>query len=182
MTKQLKLLYILSFSFLGVILAWNTLLSFFGGVGINYVAIAALLFVVLLLTFKHKLWKRAKDVICCLGMLFVLETVSYFVVSFAWDSSDVLKGFITYQNIISIISFLLAAYFVFRFICEITNTKIHFVEVMLGNEKRSLRVKKEKEVSNGSLEAKPNRANFKPNDIETDDENIIIEDLGESEE
>ena len=183
MTKQLKLVYILSFSFLGVILAWNTLLSFFGGVGINYVGISALLFIIIFSIFKNNLWKRTKDIIVCLITLFVLETVSYFVVSLAWNSVNALNGFICYQNILSIISFIVFAYFLFRFICEIQNRRILFIEILLGNEKKEAKVKKEKEVFNGSLEAKPNKKQHSSTSSEEDDEeNIIIEDSKESEE
>lgn len=183
MTKQLKLIYILSFSFLGVVLAWNTLLSFFGGVGINFVGISALLFIIILLSSKNNLWKRTKDLILCLSTMYVLESASYFVISFAWDDVNILKGFICYQNILSIIAIVLFAYFVFRFVCEMQNKRIRFVEILLGNEKKAVKVKKEKEVFNGSLEAKPNKKhNSTTVSDEDDSENIIIEDSKESEE
>ena len=183
MTKQLKLVYILSFSFLGAVVAWNTLQSFFGGVGLNMVGISTLLFIIILICAKNNLWKRTKDLIVCLTTMFALESASYFVVSFAYDNADVVKGFICYQNILSIIAIVLFAYFVFRFVCEMQNKQVRFVEILLGNEKKTVKVKKEKEVFNGSLEAKPNKKHHHKHDSDDDDsENIIIEDAKESEE
>lgn len=47
----------------------------------------------------------------------------------------------------------------FRFTMDILGKKVHCIEVLLGNEKRN-KVKKEKkakELTNGSLEEKPNK-------------------------
>ena len=63
------------------------------------------------------------------------------------------------------------------------NKRIRFVEILLGNEKKAVKVKKEKEVFNGSLEAKPNKKRNSTTMSDDDDsENIIIEDSKESEE
>ena len=62
MTKNLKLSFILFFIFSAILIAWNTLASFFCGVAINYVGIVGILFVNLLLVMTDKtLFNRIKD-------------------------------------------------------------------------------------------------------------------------
>ena len=87
-------------------------------------------------------------------------------------ANNALKGFVVYQNILSTLGMLFFAYIAFRFICEVKNKRIKFIEIMLGNEKRSVKVKKTKELSNGCLEEKPNKQNH---NIEQTEDNIIIE-------
>jgi hypothetical protein len=68
-------------------------------------------------------------------------------------------------------------YIAFRFITESKNVKIGFVETILGN-KQSKKEKKSKELSNGSLEEKPN--NIEKQEIETEEEsNPTIEETEE---
>ena len=47
MNKNLKISYILFFVFSAIVIAFRTLASFFGGVGLNFVAMIALVMVVL---------------------------------------------------------------------------------------------------------------------------------------
>ncbi|MBQ9795703.1 MAG: hypothetical protein IJW36_01900 [Clostridia bacterium] len=178
MTKNLKISFILFFVFSAIIVAWQTLFSFFGGVAINFVSIVGLTFVVLLLILKDtELFKRIKDVFIIACVICLLELIIYFAFEFGWkDNFNALKGFIVLQNIISFIGMLFFAYLAFRFICEAKNKKIKFIEIMLGNEKRSIKAKKvkaTKEISNGCLEEKPNQKN-QFNSAETED-NIIVE-------
>lgn len=185
MNKNLKLSYILFFVFSAILIAWNTLSSFFGGVAINYLGLIGILFVVLLLIFNDKnLWKRIKDLflICC--VFCVLEILVYFVFEFTLGNIKTFKAFLGYQNVLSVIGLIFFFYLAFRFVCEIKNIKIKFVEIILGNEKPSIKAKKQKELDNGCLEDKPNKKNNEEftNDSPSDEENIIIEDDSNSEE
>jgi len=158
MSKNLKLSYILLFVFSAILIAFRTLTSFFGGVAINFVALMGLVFVILMLSFKDKsLMKRIADLFVIACAFCVMELIIYFACEFGHGEN--LSGFIIYQNIISFLGFLFLAYLYVRFIFEMKDKKIKFVEIMLGNEKRQVKVKtkKAKELSNGSLEDKPNK-------------------------
>jgi len=173
MTKNVKLSYILFFIISAVLIAWNTLMNFFSGVAINFVGIVGLTFAIALISLKDKeTFKRIKDLFFIVCGFCLLEIIVYFAFEFGWDNDfNTIKGFLIYQNILSGIAFLFFAYAAFRFIFEFKNKKLKFIEIMLGNEKRSVKVKKAKEISNGSLEEKPNKHNFS----EEAEENVIIE-------
>ena len=177
MSKNLKSSYILFFIFSAIIIAWRTLLSFFNGVGVNFVALIGLTFGVLLLVFKDKdLFKRIKDLFIIACAFCILEAFVYFAFEFGIDTSfKDLKAFLIYQNVLSILSFFFFTYIAFRFVCEMKGKRIKFIEIILGNEKPSIRAKKiktTKEISNGCLEEKPNQ---KSTQFEAQEENIIIE-------
>ena len=179
MAKNLKLSYIFMFVFSAILIAWQTLTNFFGGVAINYVALLGLLFSTLLLIFADKqLLNRVKDLLIIASMFCVLELIIYFACEFGYGEN--LKGFIVYQNIISFLGILFLAYICFRFTTEFLNKKFKFVEVMLGNEKfeRKKKEKKAKELTNGSLEDKPNnKASSEVNQEEVLNENNENEDV-----
>lgn len=174
MSKNLKISYILCFAFAGILIAWQTLTSFFSGTAINFVALLGLTFALFLILFSDKeVFKRIKDLFFIACGFCVLELVVYLAFEFGWSTFNVLKGFIIYQNIITFIGILYFAYICFRFVCDFKNIKIKFIEIMLRNEKRSIKAKKvkeTKEVSNGCLEQKPNKVQSEANE-----ENIIIE-------
>ena len=172
MSKNLKLSYILFFVFSGILIAFKTLSSFFCGVAINFVALLGIVFVVALLAFQNKdLMKRIKDLFIVACVFCLLELVIYFACEFGYGER--LEGFSIYQNILSFLGILFLVYTCFRFITEQLNKKIKFIEIMLGNEKRSVKAKKAKEISNGSLEEKPNHKNSETTS-NTDDESVII--------
>ena len=71
-------------------------------------------------------------------------------------SAGTIKGFNVYQSVLSFLGLIYFAYIVFRFICEVKGKKFNFIEIILGNVKREKKVKKAKELTNGSLMEKPN--------------------------
>lgn len=180
MIKDLKLSYILMFVFSAILIAWQTLSNFFGGVAINFVALLGIVFTLLLLIFKNKeLFSRIKDLFFVACVFCILELVIYFACEFGYGES--LKGFIVYQNIISFLGLLFLAYVCFRFITEFLNKKIKFIEIMLGNVKRTPKEKKAKELTNGTLEEKPNKHNIEnteeaTHEFEEQAESNILED------
>ena len=158
MTKNLKLSYILYFVFAAVLVAWNTLHNFFAGVAINFVGITGLLFVLLILIFIDKdLFKRTKDLFIISCVFTVLEFFVYFIFEFNVGNLAIYENTIGYQSVLSMLGFIFFIYTAFRFILELKNIKLKFIEVMLGNDKFTAKPKKTKEVSNGSLEEKPNQ-------------------------
>ena len=54
MTKDLKISFVLLAVFTGIIMAWKTLINYFGGAGINFVAILTSAVVLFLLILKSK--------------------------------------------------------------------------------------------------------------------------------
>lgn len=168
MSKNLKLSFVLVFVACAISLAWNTLLNFFSGVGINFVAyfaITALLMIVVLTDKETK--KRMMDLFVITIAFLVLESVIYFALEFGIPTYDLYKGMHIYQNVIAALAFLFLAYAIFRLVCEINGTKVGFVEVMLGNKKVQKKERQPKELSNGSLADKP-----KKNELETLDEDL----------
>ena len=182
MTKNLKLSYIFMFIFSAILIAWQTLSNFFGGVAINFIAILGLVFAILLIQFSDKdLMKRIKDLFIISCVFCVLELVIYFACEFGTGES--IKGFIIYQNILSFLGILFLAYICFRFTSEYLNKKFTFIETILGNVKRQpkKKEKKAKELTNGSLEDKPiNKISTesKPESVElndqTEDNNVVV--------
>ena len=181
MNKNLKLSYILLFSFSAMLLAFKTLSAFFCGVGINFVALLGIVFAVLLICLKDKeIMKRIRDLFILACTFCVMELIIYFAYEFG--HGETLKGFEIYQNIISFLGILFLIYLCFRFATEVIDKKIKFIEIMLGNEKRQpKKEKKAKELTNGSLEDKPNKKNQgieaiekEENNNETNEENVVV--------
>lgn len=155
MNKNLKLSYVLLFVFSGILLAFKTLSAFFVGVGVNFVAMLGIVFATLLICLKDKeIMKRIRDLFIVACVFCVMEMIIYFACEFG--HGETFNGFNIYQNVISFLAILFLGYMCFRFSTEVTGKKIKFIEIMLGNEKRQPKAKKAKELTNGSLEDKPN--------------------------
>lgn len=157
MTKSLKTCFILSLIFYSIVIAWNTFTSFFSGVGINFVALIGIVIASILISCKNKdTQNRIKDIVFISCLFCLLESVIFFAFEFA--DAETIKGFIIYQNIISILGLIFLAYSTFRFWSELTNKKFKFIEILLGNKcKKPKEKKKAKELTNGCLEEKPNK-------------------------
>ena len=85
MTKNLKTSYILMFAFSTILVAWQTLSSFLGGVGINYVALIGIVFTTLLISFTDKeLICRIRDMFIIACVFCILELVIYFACEFGY--------------------------------------------------------------------------------------------------
>jgi len=129
MTKNLKISFLLSFILSVVVIAWHTLTNFFGGVGINFVAI--LVVVATLLNFvlfdKHT-FARFKDIffICCVFAF--LETIVYFPYEFGGCyNPDIASVFFNFQNVYAFLGIFFLAYIAFRFITESKNIRISWI-------------------------------------------------------
>jgi len=177
MTKELKLPFILLAIFTGIIMAWKTLIGFFSGAGVNFVAILTIMVVLLLLILQNSaVRKRIMDMFVIAGVITLMEFIAYFPFEFGTSSYKVIEGFLIYQNVITFISILFFAYIAFRFITEYLGKKVGFVEFILGNKSNSTKVQKEKvnkELENGSLEEKPNKI---IEDTEENAEEDVVED------
>ena len=181
MSKNLKLSFILYFVLTAIIVAWNTLYAYFNGVAINFVGVVGLTFVLLLLIFMDKdLIKRTKDLFIIACIFCFLEFFVYFIFEFNIGNFDTFENTIGYQSVLSLLGFIYFVYTAFRFVLELKNIRIKFIEVMLGNEKFSTKPKKAKEVTNGSLEEKPNQKIEETENKSTEQESLnqnTIEDV-----
>ena len=170
MSKNLKLSFIFTFVLFAVCLAWTSLANFFSGVGVNFVIMLALCLALLVIVLVDKQTKsRIMDLFIVCVVFLVLESVVYFALEFGSSSysyltleagvgqSNIFTAMHIYQNVISVLAFLFLAYAVFRLIYEIKGYRFAFVEVLLGNQKVQKKERQAKELSNGSLEEKPNK-------------------------
>ena len=160
MQKNLKLYYILTFVLVGVVLAWKTLSATFLGAGVNFVAMLVLLAIMLMFICTDKFVKsRTRDLFIVSSVFAGLELIVFLVLEIFNTNLtyNTLKGFNIYQSVISFLGLIFFAYVVFRFICEVKGKTFAFVETLLGNNKREKKIKKAKELTNGSLMEKPNK-------------------------
>ena len=174
MNKNLKLSFILFVVASVSIVAWRTLFSFFGGVGLNFVALIIIVAVLIGLILSDKyIYNRTKDLFYTLCGFTALELIVYFAFDFAIKSTNHFAGFLVFQNIISVFGLLFLAYTMFRFITEFKEIKIGFVEFILGNKKTNKQQKKAKELTNGTLEEKPNTIKEETSNVEAENVEII---------
>lgn len=177
MSRNLKLSYVLTFVLLAITLAWNTLLAFFNGVGVNFIAVLAIVIALLvILLVDDATRKRMLDLFIICALLAVMECVVYFGLEFGNPTIDTYSGMRIYQNVISGFGFVFLAWVIFRLICEIKNIRLGFVEVILGNQKCQKKNRQPKDLSNGSLSEKPNKSALET--LDSDDPEITVEDTG----
>lgn len=177
MSKNLKWSYLLCFILSVVVIAWRTLSNFFGGVGINYITLLVIVaMLVSIVVFDKETFNRTKDLFIAACVFTGLETIIYFPFEFGGCVNyDVAKVFFIFQNVYACLGLLFLGWLAFRFITEVKNVKVGFVEAMLGNsnQAKGKKVKKAKELSNGSLEEKPNAR---------ETEEVVIDEFDEIEE
>ena len=86
MNKQLKQTFILYTIFMGIVIAWRTLMNFFSGLslvnfagaGINFVALLAIYIVLLALALTHsEIRRRTIDLLILAGLLLFMEFIVY---------------------------------------------------------------------------------------------------------
>lgn len=169
MSKKLKLSFILILVLNAICIAWMTFVNFFGGAGINFVAMLCVVGILAYIIVTDKTVRsRIMDMFVLSCLFTVLEFVIYCSFEFGWYTASSLNGFLIYQHVISIIAIFFLCYVLFRFFSELSEKRFKFIEIILGNEKPTKRVKENKELANGSLEEKPNHAHA----TERDDENL----------
>lgn len=164
MSKNLRISFILSLIFAGLLIAWGTISNFFSGVGVPFVSILGILIVLLALILTDDFVKsRTKDIFILACVFTFLELFVYLLLEFGLLNVNGIEGVLKYQMVISILALVYLIYIVFRFLTDLKDIKIGFVEKMLGNQERTKKIKTAKELSNGSLEDKPNKKNIEKN-------------------
>ncbi|MBR2969982.1 MAG: hypothetical protein IKC49_02895 [Clostridia bacterium] len=179
MTKNLKLSFILYLSYFAVVIAFSTIANFFNGVGIGFIGLVGILTTMLIMVFTDKyIMNRTKELFITICAFTALEFLVYFILEFNIGNLKTWKVFSVFQHIFSFFAIIFFAYTVFRFICEMKNIKIGFIEILLGNGKAN-KIKKAKELSNGCLEDKPKNTQPIHQDVDNSSEEsteILVED------
>lgn len=158
MSKNLKLSFVLFILMAAVSVAWSTLGGFFSGVGINFIVLVISLSVVLHFIITDGYVKsRVMDLFVCSCVLTALELIVFVCREFGWINAQAVRALSIYQSIVSLLALIFLIYILFRFFTETKNVRVNFVETMLGNNAKEKKEKKSKELTNGSLEDKPNR-------------------------
>ncbi|MBO5910546.1 MAG: hypothetical protein J6Q15_03460 [Clostridia bacterium] len=154
-------IYIIAIFAIGI--AISNVISFFHGVGFALIGASLCLILAIINILKDDAnKKRFGD----LFILIILEFLMLIVLFFAYDFN--LNGItnkfpIVMRNICAIYSMIATGYVIFRYISEIKGKKYDFVEYILGNytpdptdkKKSKEKIKKNKELENGTLEPKP---------------------------
>lgn len=185
MVKEVKLSFALNLALACVVLAWKSVANFFG-TGLAFVAVAvlcALLLIVFCTNINAK--NRTADLFILACVFTAVQFLMFFVleINAANISSGAVEGFGHFQNFVSVLAIFYFIYVVFRWVTEINGTKVVFVERMLGVPKREKKVKKAKELSNGSLMEKPNKQELKQGGVEQSElmreENVLAREENE---
>lgn len=157
MTKNLKRSFILLFISAAIVIAWRNLTSILGGVGVVFVGLLTSIMLLLAIVLTDKTtYNRIKDLFFISCGFGVLELVIYFALQFPITPNyKVIEGFLVVQNVFSALAILFFIYSTFRFVLEVKGTRLNLIEQMLGNKQSTPKVKKSKEIFNGSLEDKP---------------------------
>lgn len=172
MSKQTRLVFILMAIFTSIILAWNTLATFFGGVGINFVALLLLTIAVLIVHSLNKEAKsRTRDFLWLAIGFTALEFLVYLI--FEYQIIGAFRVFFIFQIVYSVLALFLFAYLVFRLICEIKGIRFSFIERMLGNSTGE-KIKKIKPANREGLDEKP-----KTQTVSEDEEIVYSDDKDE---
>lgn len=170
MSKNLKISFILSLIFAGVLIAWGTISNFFAGTGVCFVAIVGILITLLIFMLTDDFIRaRIKDLFILVCVFTFLEFFVFLLLEFDLITYDKMDGVQNYQMVISLLAMVFLVYVVFRFVTDLKDIRIGFVEKMLGNTQRVKKIKTAKELSNGSLEDKPNKKNVQ--NQQTDESN-----------
>lgn len=158
MSKNLKLSYVLLLVFTAIIVSFRTLLNFFGGVGLSFVALFTILTILLYLLLTDEYVKnRIKDMFIIVCVFVFFEFMIYIVFEFGVSNVSVIRAFLIMQNVLTALGLIFLCYVFMRMFLDLKGVKLSFIEIMLGNEKRNKTPKKAKELTNGSLEEKPNK-------------------------
>ena len=144
MSKKMVSCYILFAVFAGVVIAWQTLSNYFTGVGVAFVLLLGILGTTIVFRCLDKtLARRTTDLFIISAVFAGFEFIEYFIFEFRVGTFEAWDVFMGIQNVVSLFGLFFLAYIVVRFIMDLKGSKFGFA-------------KKAKEVSNGSLEQKPN--------------------------
>ena len=177
-------IYIIGIFAIGI--AISNVITFFGGMGFALIGASILLSMAIINILKDEVnKKRFGDIFILLSLEFIL----FIILFFAYDFN--LNGFsskfpLVIRNICAIYSLIAFGYILFRFISEIKGKRYNFIEYILGNytpapkEKKikptKAEIKKNKELENGTLEPKPSSLENPMLEINTEDEEIVLDD------
>ena len=155
--------YIYLIAIFAIGIAISNIISFFNGVGFALIGASLLLILAIANILKDEAnKKRFGDILALIAIELLMLVVLFFAYDF--NLSGITNKFpLIMRNICAIYSLIATGYVIFRYISEIKGKKYNFVEYMLGNytpdptKKKTAKekVKKNKELENGTLAPKP---------------------------
>ena len=156
MDKNFRLVCILSMILSGIVIAWNTLINFFFGVGINFVAVISIFAIIYVLVIESKpLFEETKGIFIVDLVIVCIEVVVFIMEEYFGRFGKIFYIFTVVQKILSAFAIL---YFVFVLLkmLFVAKEKVGGVFHNLFKANKPAKERKAKELSNGSLEEKPN--------------------------
>ena len=177
-------IYIIGIFAIGI--AISNVITFFGGMGFALIGASILLSMAIINILKDEVnKKRFGDIFILLSLEFILFIILFFAYDFNLNGLSS-KFPLVIRNICAIYSLIAFGYILFRFISEIKGKRYNFIEYILGNytpapkEKKikptKAEIKKNKELENGTLEPKPSSLENPMLEINTEDEEIVLDD------
>lgn len=177
-------IYIIGIFAIGI--AISNVITFFGGMGFALIGASILLSMAIINILKDEAnKKRFGDIFILLSLEFILFIILFFAYDFNLNGLSS-KFPLVIRNICAIYSLIAFGYILFRFISEIKGKRYNFIEYILGNytpapkEKKikptKAEIKKNKELENGTLEPKPSSLENSMLGINTEDEEIVLDD------
>ena len=177
-------IYIIGIFAIGI--AISNVITFFGGMGFALIGASILLSMAIINILKDEAnKKRFGDIFILLSLEFILFIILFFAYDFNLNGLSS-KFPLVIRNICAIYSLIAFGYILFRFISEIKGKRYNFIEYILGNytpapkEKKikptKAEIKKNKELENGTLEPKPSSLENPMLEINTEDEEIVLND------
>lgn len=177
-------IYIIGIFAIGI--AISNVITFFGGMGFALIGASILLSMAIINILKDEAnKKRFGDIFILLSLEFILFIILFFAYDFNLNGLSS-KFPLVIRNICAIYSLIAFGYILFRFISEIKGKRYNFIEYILGNytpapkEKKikptKAEIKKNKELENGTLEPKPSSLENPMLEINTEDEEIVLDD------
>lgn len=155
MEKKFRLVCILSLVLAGIAIAWNTLTNYFRGVGINYVAVLAVFSIVFIMAIEnYTLRKQTKDLFIVNLVIVGIETIIFAMQEYFGRFGKVMYIFYVIQCLLSVFAILYFVYIILKMLFT-SQGRLGGVFHCLFHSNKEKKPKKAKELSNGSLEDKP---------------------------
>ena len=157
MDKKFKLICIFSLILAGLAIAWNTLVRFFSGFGVNFVAVLAIFSTVFIIAIEDKkTYSKVKDLFYVDLGIASFELLVFIMEEYFGRFGKVYVVFTIIQEIFSAFAILYFVYVVLKILFA-AKGKEGCVFTNLFRSSEGKKTKKVKGLANGALEDKPKK-------------------------
>lgn len=161
MEKKFRLICILSLVLAGIAIAWNTLINYFAGVGINFVAVLAIFSIIFMITIdNYTVRKETKDLFIVNLVIVGIETLVFAMEEYFGRFGNIMYIFYVIQCFLSVFAILYFAYIILKMLFASQGRLGGVFHCLFGSKTK--KPKKAKELTNGSLEDKPQNSETVP--------------------